>query len=252
MKIIWHGTAAVEYVCDVGRILFDPFVPLRGAIHQTDLSEYDGFTDILVTHGHFDHIANIPEIVERNPDIQIQCSSTPYNTLQKRGVPTDNLKLLHFGDELSVSGFEILLMHGKHATLPKATAQRLKNILLSRNAGNIPYIVCENRRCQENDETILYVIRAEDKTVCHMGSMNLRDDIDYPIGCDVLLLPYNGWDDNFPPAKAIIEKLKPKHVLIHHFDNTFPPITSEPNLEPLLKEYGDLIIVPDYNKPIEL
>ena len=31
MDLIWHGTAAVEAVCRQGKILFDPFVPLRGS-----------------------------------------------------------------------------------------------------------------------------------------------------------------------------------------------------------------------------
>ena len=34
MKVIWHGTAAIETACSGGRILFDPFVPLRGADTQ--------------------------------------------------------------------------------------------------------------------------------------------------------------------------------------------------------------------------
>lgn len=110
----------------------------------------------------------------------------------------------------------------------------------------------ENRLCRENGETLFYVIRAEGKTVFHMGSMNLRDDVDYPSECDMLLLPYNGWEDSFPPAKAVIERLKPKKVLLHHFDNTFPPLTQEPHLQPLLEKYGDLIGVPGYNVPVEI
>ena len=31
MQLKWHGTAAVEAICASGRILFDPFVPLRGS-----------------------------------------------------------------------------------------------------------------------------------------------------------------------------------------------------------------------------
>lgn len=61
MHIIWHNTAAIEYVCGEGRILVDPFLPLRGLAYRVEPEEYDGFTDILITHGHFDHIVNIPE-----------------------------------------------------------------------------------------------------------------------------------------------------------------------------------------------
>ena len=31
IKLRCHGTAAIELECDSGRILFDPFVPLKGS-----------------------------------------------------------------------------------------------------------------------------------------------------------------------------------------------------------------------------
>lgn len=189
-----------------------------------------------MTHGHFDHVVNIPEIARRNPDVRVYCTEMPYRTLAGKGVPAGNMRLLRYGDEPDINEFKVTVLHGKHAVLPKATPALLKRILSSESRGNLPFIMRENRLCRENGETLFYVIRAEGKTVFHMGSMNLRDDVDYPSECDMLLLPYNGWEDSFPPAKAVIERLKPKKVLLHHFDNTFPPVTSEPHLQPLPEE----------------
>ena len=65
MYLIWHGTASIEIGHSGGRLLFDPFVPLSGSPVPVTIEEFDGFTDILVTHGHLDHIADIPQIVRR-------------------------------------------------------------------------------------------------------------------------------------------------------------------------------------------
>ena len=84
MEIIWHGTASIEMIGAQGRILFDPFVPLPSSPVSVGLEEFDGFSHIFVTHGHFDHIVCIPEIVRRNPDAAVYCTKAPYDTLRKK------------------------------------------------------------------------------------------------------------------------------------------------------------------------
>ena len=236
-KIIWHGTASVELISDCGRILFDPFVPLKGSLVPVTIEDFDGFTDIFVTHGHFDHITSLPEIVRRNPKTLIHCTKAPYRTLVRKGVDRKNLHLLHYGDTLNLNGFQISILHGKHAILPKATLKRLAYILKHPAKGNIPFILRENRVAVENDETVFYRIEANEKTICLMGSMNLRDEVEYPVEADLLILPYNGWEDNFAPAVRVIERLKPKRVLLDHYDDTVPPLTMPLDLEPILGKY---------------
>jgi len=240
-KIIWHGTASVELISDCGRILFDPFVPLKGSTVPVKLEDFDGFTDVFITHGHFDHIVSLPAIVKRNPGTLIHYTKTPYRTLMRKGVDRKNLHLLKYGDTLTVNGFQISALHGRHAILPKATLRRLTYILKHPARGNIPFILRENRMDVENDETVFYKIETDEKNICLMGSMNLRDEIHYPVDADLLILPYNGWEDNFPPAVRIIERLKPKRVLLDHYDDTFPPLTMPLDLEPILEKYKGLV-----------
>ncbi len=238
MKVIWHGTASVEIVSDRGdRLLFDPFVPLKGSDVPVKIEDFDGFKEILITHGHFDHIVSLPEIVKRNPEVKIRCTETPYKTLIKKGIPEKDLLLIRHGERICINDFSVTVIHGKHALLPKASLSRLSYILRSSARGNIPFIVRENSLCKENDETVFYEIRCDGKTVCLMGSMNLREDIDYPTDADLLILPYNGWEDNFPPAVRVIERLRPKRILLDHYDDTFPPITMPLDLDPLLERF---------------
>ena len=87
MQLIWHGTASVELICAAGRILFDPFVPLPGSKVPVRPEDFDGFTDIFLTHGHLDHIVSVPGIVKRNPGATVCCTGTPCETLRAKGVP---------------------------------------------------------------------------------------------------------------------------------------------------------------------
>ncbi len=241
MRLIWHGTASVEVVCFSGRLLFDPFVPLKGSAVNVGIGDYDGFTDIFVTHGHLDHILNIPEIVRRNPDTMVYCTETPFETLLGKGVPREALTLIRYGQTLSVRGFSVRVLHGRHAVLPSATLARLAYMLRSPARGNLPHIIRENRLCRENGETVFYQLEAEGKSVSLMGSLNLRSEADYPTGSDLLVLPYNGWEDNFPPAVQIIERLKPKRVVLDHYDDTFPPLTMPVDMAPILARYPGLV-----------
>ena len=252
MEIIWHGTASIEIRNGVDRILFDPFIPLKGSDWEIPIEDYDGFKNILITHGHFDHIVNIPEIVARNPDVKIYCTKTPYRTLIGKNVPKKNLSIVNYGQHLDLDSFSIDVYHSCHAILPKANIKRVASIIFNKNIGNLPFIVHENKICIENDETILYVISASNQTVTVCGSLNLREDCQYPTKSDLLVLPYNGWDDNFPIAVQMIERFKPKKVLLSHWDNTFSPITSFIDRTPIKEAFPELIMETIPNEVIEI
>ena len=192
---------------------------------------------VALTHGHVDHIYNLPEIAARNPNVRIYCTKTPYQTLRRRGVPKDNLRKIRYGQSWLVNGVLIHALHGRHAVLPKASPLLALEMLRSPHRGNLPFLLREHLRCPENDETVFYQIEADGKSAAVMGSLNLREEVDYPQNMDLLILPYNGWTDNYPPAVQVIERLKPKRVLLDHFDESFPPFTRSVDLKPLLEKY---------------
>ena len=237
MELKWHGTAAIELTGEQGKILFDPFVPAKGAETDVSIEEFDSFSDIFVTHGHFDHIASIPEIVERNPDVTVYCTRAPYETLRKKGVPEKNLRELCFGQSVMVNGFLIHVLHGKHAVLPVGSPKRILYALGSPARGNLPGLLRDLSECRERGETVFYHIEAEGKTVSLMGSLNLRRGVRYPVRADLLVLPYNGWADNFAPVVRAVLRLKPKRVVLDHYDDTFPPLTMPLDITPILGRF---------------
>ena len=248
MEIKWHGTASIEMKNQTGRILFDPFVPLKGSVVPVKIEDYDGINDIFITHGHLDHIVSLPMIFQRNSGIRIYCTKVPYRTLMKKGIPESNLVEIRFGSEIIVHDFKLKAYHGKHAILPGPSVMRISYMLNSPARGNLPYIIMENCLCREKGETVFYEIETEGKRISLMGSLNLREDTDYPKESDILILPYNGWEDNFPPAVEIIDYLNPKEILLDHFDDTFPPITEPVDLCPVLQKYQGKIEVMQLNR----
>ena len=252
MELIWHGTACIEAVGQAGRLLFDPFVPLEGSAVDVRLEDFDGFSDALVTHGHFDHISSIPAISARNPGMQVWCTQTPYRTLKGKGVDEDALHLLDYGVSFELAGFTIRTYHGRHAVLPRASVRRVSYALRSSARRNLPWIIRENSVCHENGETVLYLIEEECRRVAIMGSLNLCDDVDYPSGVDVLVLPYNGWEDNLEPAVRAIERLQPARVLLDHYDDTFPPLTMPLDFEPILRRYPGVVEALELGKRVQV
>ena len=241
MHLIWHGTASVEVVCSSGRMLFDPFVPLKGSTSDVGIGDFDGIPFIFVTHGHIDHIVSIPEIVRRNPSVAVYCTRTPFRTLAGKGVPEENLRQIEYGQVLRVGGFTIEVFHSRHAVLPKPGLPYAVSMLRSPYRGNLPYILREHLRCRENGESVFYQVEADGRSLSLMGSLNLREDTGYPVGADLLVLPYNGWEDNYPPAVRAIERLSPKRVVLDHYDDTFPPVTQPVDLSPILHRYAGLV-----------
>ena len=248
MELIWHGTATVEAICGQGRILFDPFVPLKGSPVPGNIEDYDGCTDIFVTHCHLDHVLDLPEIAKRNPGVVIHCTQAPFDALRKKGVPQGSLDLIRYGDTRTVNGFTVRIYHGKHAVLPKVDAARIRSWVRSPARWNVPRMLQANRDYRESDETVFYLLEADGKTAALMGSMNLRDEVEYPTCADVLVLPYNGWTDNLPPAVRTVERLKPKRILLDHYDNTFPPVSPPVDLSPVLQKYAGLATAMFYGK----
>lgn len=252
MKIIWYGTASVALESKGKRILFDPFVPLRGSKVSTKLTDFIGYKDIFVTHGHFDHIADLPKLIERSPSAYIYCTKTPAETLMKDGLPKHNIRLIRPGESFTAAGFYIRTWQSRHAEL-EVTSDVIFSPRLFRYAANLPSALRKHLSYKENGEIVMYEILANRKRVLLLGSMNIADDVNYPSKCDALILPYVGYKDNLAQAEKIIARLNPKKVILDHWDDTFPPLTDTVDTTAIENRYEDIeVIKPDYKKPIEI
>ena len=252
MKIIWYGTASIALESKGKRILFDPFVPLRGSKVATKLTDFIGYKEIFVTHGHFDHIVDLPKLIERSPSAYIYCTRTPADKLMKEGVPKHNIRLIRPGESFTAGGFYVRVYQSRHADLELA-GEVIFSHRLFRYAANLPAAINNYFSYKDNGEIIMYEVLADRKRLLLLGSMNLADDVKYPESCDALILPYVGYKDNLAQAEKIISRLNPKKVILDHWDDTFPPLTKTVDTSDIESYYKDIeIIKPEYKKHIEI
>ena len=70
-------------------------------------------------------------------------------------------------------------------------------------------------------------MEASGRRILILGSLSADPDTDYPKGVDLAFFPYQGPVELSGIASELYEKLRPEAVLLTHYDNTFPPFSSE-------------------------
>ena len=83
-KIKWHGTASVELISESGRILFDPFVPLKGSSVPVNIDDFDGFIDMIKTE--MPYHEHLPTRVELQR-LVVQSFAKPVNSWKPGNAP---------------------------------------------------------------------------------------------------------------------------------------------------------------------
>jgi L-ascorbate metabolism protein UlaG (beta-lactamase superfamily) len=228
MKLKWYGTATILLEEGGTQLLFDPFLSLNSATFRPSLDDLAEAKNILVTHGHLDHILGIPIITKYGGNkVTIYCTAMPYKVLTLKGVANERIQKIVPDNVLNIGAFEVRVLKGKHITFNKGLI--LKTIFNPRALAyrdNLLFLSKENKICIEAGETVAYEIRSPQERVLLLGSLNLAEYTEYPEGVDLLILPFQGRSDINSYAMSFIDRLRPKKVLLDHFDDTFPPISS--------------------------
>jgi len=248
-KLKWYGTASILLEQDGTKLLFDPFFFLRGKSFEPPDDGLSAVENILVTHGHLDHIADIPAILKQSAGTAtVYCTAKPREVLISKGVDETRIRQITPGSRLSFGPFEVRVLKGKHIVFNMGLILKtFFNPRVLANLNNLRYLQKENRICAEAGETAAFDISVSDKRILLLGSLNLDDNTEYPADVDLLILPFQGRSDLSKYAMPFIDRLQPKKVLLDHFDNAFPPISSNVKTGPFVslmkQKYPDIPVI---------
>jgi L-ascorbate metabolism protein UlaG (beta-lactamase superfamily) len=138
VRLTWFGTNGWKIEFEAGgkprTILFDPYLArfetgfFRGAFDpQTSLRPADpalierhipnSVDHILVGHGHWDHLADVPAIQERT-DAMVIGSETHWHLLRAFGLPDPKLVIVEGGEVMAFDGYSIEVFAGLHSLGP--------------------------------------------------------------------------------------------------------------------------------------
>lgn len=228
MKITWLGTAGIRIETENTRILFDPFVQLSGGENPNSMEDFRKDEAICITHGHLDHLMEVPEFLdpEAEEEATVFCGSVAAKTLSKLVLDTSNVVEVKPGTRFAIGDARITVWDGKHANpgLKMKIGELFSPRLFSRfrNALALAYL---HPKFPEKKQTYLYEVQLEEKTVLVMGSLGIKEAVNYPTGADLLILPFQGSECLEEDALEIVDRLLPKRIMLSHFDDAFPPIS---------------------------
>lgn len=256
MKITWLGTATILLETKRGKLLFDPY--LRKLNPRVPQFPYDKISDvdaIFITHPHFDHFADIPDILPR-VSCDVYTNARGLAIAEKRKFNLSRIKCVETGDVLTFGDITVKVLQAKHVKNDRAIIiSTLKRILKGNiRSGLKVQAINKHFRIDLDNDVFAYHLITEGKSILLFGTANIDLKTEYP-ECDVLVYPYAGRSDILPYSLNIVERIAPKTVICDHFDDAFPPITTPvetSDFKLALSKSGIGLIVPTENTPITI
>lgn len=232
MKIQWLGTAGFRFEHDGSVILIDPYLsrnpdarPVQ-ALTPGDLAsgKPGPVSHILISHGHFDHLMDIPEIA-RETCARVCCSPEAARTLVAAGLDPDQIRVVdQDGWSGEAGAFTVEAFYSSHVRFDlKLVARTLVR------AGRRFYRLLPLFREYPCGQVLGWRIRVRGKTILFFGSAGatgpelsrLRK-----IGpVDLLLVPLQGHSRICHIGLNMVLQLEPAMVIPHHHDDFYPPLS---------------------------
>ena len=230
MNITWYGTASIKLDDGKTSLLFDPYLRPNKKLRPITMDSFTGADAILVTHGHVDHIADIPRIAEADKNVPVYCTKTPAATLQKFGVNKKRIHEIAPGNRFSIGDFHITVYQGRHVDFDaRYIAQVFPQCFVK-----FPVVFkmeYYNILMPENGEIVIYEVENKGKRIVLMGSYGTADGVSYPKNPDAFVLPYGGNSNIAALSAPFIKALNPKKIIVDHYDASFPPLTKRMDVE---------------------
>ncbi len=234
MKIKWLLTAGFEILTENNKILIDPYISRpKNAVPQlkTKISDLKNANMVFLSHGHFDHAFDLPEIL-KDTNIKLYCSKQVEEMLiNDHKVDKNNIQSVKGGDILNFDpDFKVTVVKSKHIKfnssliLKKIFSGKVFKTKKMTGSG-----LREVFKWKKGDILGFLFEFNNGKKLLHFGSGGyFKEEIDkLPKEIEYFLGPVAGRSDVDKVLAKLTGLIKPKTIIPHHFDDFFPPISWE-------------------------
>jgi len=236
MELTWFGTAGFRIKSEGHTILIDPYFSRNDkALPKQPLKPSDirDGNVILISHGHFDHIYDVPAIAA-NTGAVVYCGKGIAETLIRNGTEKDKIHEINLdGENFDFNGIQGRAFFSRHVKFDR----RLIFKTLARINFRLPRYLPLMREYPEG-QVLSWRLDVEGKTIHHFGSAGSTSGELARLGAqptDILLVPLQGHSAIIKIAHQYVKALQPKMVIPHHQDNFFPPISVMVDPQPLIE-----------------
>lgn len=222
--LTWHGHAAFEIVTPNGKVLMiDPW--LKNPVNPNAKDGKDPIAAIakldyiLITHGHFDHVADAAELAKKTKAKLVTNFELGTNMAKLLGFPKEQMgfdTLFNIGGEIAIADGEVTV-----AMVPAVHSSGLNNPFAGEKDADIAY----------GGNPAGFVLRIRNgPTIYHSGDTAFYQDmalIGEHYAPDVALINIGGHFGMEPPMAARAAKTVRARLAIPQHYGTFPVLTQD-------------------------
>lgn len=221
----WLGTAGWEIQFAQTKILIDPFLTRKQSVAaeewKTDeeavLNVISGADYIFAGHSHADHIGDIPFIAKRF-GAKVVGSRTTVNLSLSAGVDKALLTTISGGEKLDFKDFSVQVIESQHGVLNRGGQKRQPKSAEITSPVSGPIL---GKHFVEGG-SYLYYFTFGKLRLLNQSTGNFIEENLQGLEPDVAILAENS---NYDWSEAI-KILRPKTVIIHHYDEWRVPLSS--------------------------
>jgi L-ascorbate metabolism protein UlaG (beta-lactamase superfamily) len=249
VKLRWLGTNAWEFTTATATVLIDPWVSRfptgaytpEGADPETEIEVHEDVVDehlpqadtILVTHGHWDHIADVPYLAKRT-GATVLGTETHLNLLRAMDAPEEQLSQVVGGELYQFDGYTVEVFRSSHS----ASGEHKRITFGGTRPGKVPKRP-EKIKDLVDGGSLTYLLDFGGVSFFNMGSANFHEPEIAGIRPTVLFLQPGGGHTPRYVERALEATGFPPYVVASHWDDFDKPLT-----EPAVKG-GDWEVLRD-------